>query len=108
MVYCGGEVNIELALPISPGCVSVSIRWASLVSSGGRPWGGWVGSASVSSVAHDPFQNRKSLCSKVDVWLAVSLSVVVRVLWRLLVRRSIWSMWRNSFHSRAVLGLFGS
>ena len=100
MVYFGGEVSMELALPTSPCCVSVSMRWASLVSSGGRACGVCVGLASVSSVSQDPFQNKYKRCAKVVAWDA--LSCVSFVLVRLLVWRSSWSMCISSFHSRAV------
>ena len=84
VVYLGGDVSIELALPTSPCCVSVSTRCASFVSSGGSAWGVWVGSASVSSVSHEPFQNRKSLCASVAVCEVVASVVVCRGFGRLL------------------------
>ena len=104
VVYLGGDVRMELALPTSPCCVSVSTRCASFVSSGGSACGAWVGSASVSSVSHDPFQNRNSLCASVVFCEAVSLCLSGL----LFVCSSNWSMWISSFHKRVVSGLFGS
>ena len=108
VVYLGGDVSMELALPTSPCCVSVSTRCASLVSSGGRACGVSLGSGSVSKVSHDPFQNRKSLFASVAVCEAVASVVVCRVFGGLLVCNSSWSMWMSSFHKRVVLGLLGS
>ena len=102
VVYLGGDVRMELALPTSPCCVNFSTRSASLVSSGGKPCGVCVGVLSVSKVSQEPFQKRNSRCASVAVCDALSVPVDCRWFGRLLVRSSSWSICMSSFHRRDV------
>ena len=102
VVYLGGDVRMELALPTSPCCVNFSTRSASLVSSGGRPCGVSVGVVSVSKTSQEPFQKRNSCCASVAVCQVVSVPVECRWFGRLLVCSSSWSMCMSSFHKRDV------